>query len=103
MFAQSPDGLPCTGFAGLEQELPCSEWELLLIDNDSQIPLAGTCDLSWHPHAQCIVETEVGLTSARLRAIREAQSEILVFVNDDNVLEHDYLWSARGSAKISRT
>jgi glycosyltransferase involved in cell wall biosynthesis len=74
-----------------EQDLPCSEWELLLIDNASQVPLAGTCDLSWHPHARCIVESEVGLTSARLRAIREAEGEVLVFVDDDNVLKHDYL------------
>ena len=74
-----------------EQDLPCSEWELLLIDNASRVPLAGACDLSWHPHARCIIETEVGLTNARLRAIREAQSEILVFVDDDNVLQPDYL------------
>jgi len=74
-----------------EQDLPCSEWELLLVDNASHTPLAGSCYLFWHPHARCVVETEVGLTSARLRAIREAQGEILVFVDDDNVLERDYL------------
>ncbi len=74
-----------------EQDLSRSEWELLLIDNASRIPLTGTCDLSWHPHARCVEETEVGLTSARLRGIGEAQGEILVFVDDDNVLERDYL------------
>ncbi len=74
-----------------EQDLPCSEWELLLIDNASCIPLAGTCDLSWHPHAHCVVETKVGHTHALLRAIREAQSELLVIVDDDNVLAPDYL------------
>jgi len=74
-----------------EQCLPCSEWELLLIDNACRTPLAEACDLSWHPHARCVIETELGLTSARLRAIREARSEILVFVDDDNVVEHDYL------------
>ena len=74
-----------------EQNLPRSEWELLLIDNASSVPLAGTCDLSWHPHARCAAESEVGLVHARLRAIREAQSEILVFVDDDNVLAPDYL------------
>jgi glycosyltransferase involved in cell wall biosynthesis len=74
-----------------EQDLPCSEWELLLIDNASRIPLAGTCDLSWHPHARCIVETKLGHTHALLRGIREAQSELLVIVDDDNVLAPDYL------------
>jgi glycosyltransferase involved in cell wall biosynthesis len=85
------DYLGCV-FEGLkEQVFPYSEWELLLIDNASHAPLAGACDLSWHPHGRCVVESEVGLTSARLRAIREAQGEILVFVDDDNVLQHDYL------------
>jgi glycosyltransferase involved in cell wall biosynthesis len=74
-----------------EQELPVSQWELLLVDNDSRTPLAKTCDLSRHTHARVIVETDVGLASARLRGIREARGEILVFVDDDNVLERDYL------------
>jgi len=73
------------------QDLPPSEWELLLIDNASSVPLRKTCDLSWHPYARCIIENEVGLTHARLRAIREAQAEILVFVDDDNVVAPDYL------------
>jgi Glycosyl transferase family 2 len=75
----------------MNQDLPYSEWELLLIDNASRDPVAKTSDLSWHPHARCGVETEIGLMSARLRGIREAHGEILVFVDDDNVLEHDYL------------
>lgn len=74
-----------------EQDLPRSKWELLLIDNASRAPLPGVCDLSWHPGARCVVEAAVGLTSARLRGIHEAQGEILVFVDDDNVLEDDYL------------
>jgi len=36
-------------------------------------------------------EEELGLTPARLRGIREAAGEILVFVDDDNVLAADYL------------
>ncbi len=81
-----------------EQDLPYSEWELLLIDNASSVPLAGSCDLSWHPHARCIVETEVGLTPARLRGIKESKGELLVFVDDDNVLAPDYLAESRNVA-----
>ena len=33
----------------------------------------------------------LGLTPARLRGIRESRGELLVFVDDDNVLERDYL------------
>jgi glycosyltransferase involved in cell wall biosynthesis len=74
-----------------EQDLSSSEWELLLIDNASSDPLAGALNTSWHPHARSVSEPEVGLTSARLCGIREARSEIFVFVDDDNVLERDYL------------
>ena len=73
------------------QTLPKEQWELLLIDNASKEPLAGQWDLSWHPHARHIREDELGLTPARLRGIKEAQSELLLFVDDDNLLARDYL------------
>jgi glycosyltransferase involved in cell wall biosynthesis len=73
------------------QTLPKEQWELLLIDNASKEPLAGRWELSWHPHARQVLELQLGLTHARLRGIREAQTGILVFVDDDNVLFPDYL------------
>ena len=68
------------------QTLPTKDWELLLVDNASKEPLAGRFDLSWHPNARHVRENELGLTTARLRGIREAHSDLLVFVDDDNVL-----------------
>jgi hypothetical protein len=76
------------------QTLPKEQWELLLIDNASAEPLAGQRDLSWHPGARHIREETLGLTPARLRGIREAGAELLVFVDDDNVLAPDYLEQA---------
>ncbi len=73
------------------QTLPKDQWELLLIDNASKEPLATVWDLSWHSNARHIREEELGLTPARLRGIKEAQGELLVFVDDDNVLQRDYL------------
>jgi glycosyltransferase involved in cell wall biosynthesis len=73
------------------QTLSLDQWELLLIDNASGQPLATEIDLSWHPNARHIREEELGLTLARLRGMREAQTEILIFVDDDNVLNLDYL------------
>ncbi len=73
------------------QFLEIERWELLLIDNASQELLSGEIDLTWHPQARHIREDQLGLTPARLRGIREARSEILVFVDDDNVLDPDYL------------
>jgi hypothetical protein len=73
------------------QTLSQNEWELLLIDNASEQPLAGRWDISWHPNARILREEQLGLTLARLRGIKEASGELLVFVDDDNVLASDYL------------
>jgi glycosyltransferase involved in cell wall biosynthesis len=76
------------------QSLPSELWELLVIDNASNNPLADTLDLSWRPHARVIREETLGLTPARLRGIREASGDLLVFVDDDNVLAERYLSEA---------
>ena len=77
-----------------KQTLSIGQWELLLIDNASDDPLAEKWDLSWHPHARILREEELGLTPARLRGIAEAKGEVIVFVDDDNVLHLDYLSNA---------
>lgn len=73
------------------QSMPADRWELLLIDNLSNPPISEQVDLSWHSGARIVVEAELGLTSARLRGIRDARGDLLVFVDDDNVLDPDYL------------
>ncbi|MGI2901902.1 glycosyltransferase [Tolypothrix sp. VBCCA 56010] len=74
-----------------KQTLPTDLWELLLIDNASAQPLSEEIDLTWHSKSRHIREEELGLTPARLRGIKEAVAETLVFVDDDNVLDPDYL------------
>jgi hypothetical protein len=76
------------------QTLPCEQWELVIVDNRSNVPVASLADCSWHPAARIIREETAGLTPARLRGIREVQGELLVFVDDDNVLDADYLVAA---------
>jgi len=74
-----------------EQTLPYNRWELVVVDNRSDEPLAERVDLSWHPHASMAREETLGLTPARLRGIRETTGDLLVFVDDDNVLDVDFL------------
>ncbi|HEY1427715.1 MAG TPA: glycosyltransferase [Caulobacteraceae bacterium] len=73
------------------QTLAADQWELLVVDNLSDEPLAGRLDLAWKPSARIVREERLGLTPARLRGIAEATGEILVFVDDDNLLEPAYL------------
>ena len=74
-----------------EQTLSRSAWEFVVVDNASEGPLAARLDLGWHPLARVVVEKELGLAQAKLRGMREAQAEFLLFVDDDTPLEKDYL------------
>jgi glycosyltransferase involved in cell wall biosynthesis len=74
-----------------EQSLPKDSWELIVVDNVSAVPLADNWDLSWHPRGRHVVESELGISAARRCAIKESTSDLLVFVDDDNVLDPAYI------------
>jgi glycosyltransferase involved in cell wall biosynthesis len=76
------------------QTLPLHKWELLIVDNASRLPLASSCDISWHPNSRHILESELGLSWARRRGILEASTDLIIFVDDDNVLDEAYLTEA---------
>ena len=76
------------------QTLDKNQWELLLVDNNSEKLLSESFDLGWHPNARHLIERKQGLTAARLNGIREAGGEMLIFVDDDNILSEDYLETA---------
>ncbi len=70
----------------------------MLIDNASSEPIAQRVNLSWHPSLRVLREEKLGLTHARLRGIKESTAELLIFVDDDNVLDADYLAQAASIA-----
>ncbi|HTD16554.1 MAG TPA: glycosyltransferase [Chthoniobacterales bacterium] len=76
------------------QTLPMAEWELVLIDNASRSPIAASVSLTWHPNGRHVREEVLGLTPARLRGIQETRGQVLVFVDDDGILEPSYLETA---------
>ena len=81
------------------QDLPTSEWELILVDNRSTEPLeADALELRWHASARVVRENSIGLTHARVRGFREAQGELCVLVDDDNLFARDFLLRARDIA-----
>jgi glycosyltransferase involved in cell wall biosynthesis len=75
------------------QTLPHDRWEAILVDNGSQ-PAVADVLVPQSAGVRIVVHPDVGLTSARLRGIREAAGELLVFVDDDNLLDADYLAEA---------
>ena len=89
-----PEYLSRTLDALRRQTLSMAEWELLLIDNGSRSPVASSVSVTWHPHGRQVKEEVLGLTHARLRGILETKGQILVFVDDDSILEPSYLETA---------
>lgn len=76
------------------QTLPMAEWELIVIDNASQPPIAGQLNLSWHPAGRVVREEQLGLTPARLAGFAAARGDVMILVDDDNVLAPDFLAQA---------
>jgi glycosyltransferase involved in cell wall biosynthesis len=83
------------------QTLPLERWEFIVVDNNSTKPLCSTMgprddgttviDLSWHPDARMVVEKQQGLSHARRRGFEEAKGELIVNLDDDAVIDPDYL------------
>jgi hypothetical protein len=86
-----PSYLDRTLHALKHQTLTSDTWELVVVDNCSDIPISEQLDGDWHLKAKIVREETLGLTPARLRGIGEARSDLFVFVDDDNVLDPDYL------------
>ena len=87
----NPDSLILNrAVAALENQLlTVDQWELIIIDNNSCAPISVS--LGWHPNAKIIKEPRQGLSFARLRGFMEATGDLIVMVDDDNLLEPDYL------------
>lgn len=78
--------------AGLKnQTLDLNEWELIIIDNNSSNNFQHQHDIYWHPFACVVNENRQGLTYARLRGVNESKGEAIVMVDDDNILNSNYL------------
>jgi glycosyltransferase involved in cell wall biosynthesis len=74
-----------------DQSLGKEKWEMVLVDNASQMPLKDAINLKWHPGARIVREDTLGLAAARIRGVEESRTDVLVFVDDDNVLRRDFL------------
>jgi hypothetical protein len=94
-----PEYLARTLSALQKQTLTKAAWEFVVVDSFSDEPIESRIDLSWHPRARIVREQSAGLTRARLRGIAETTGDLVVFVDDDNELDSDFLEQA---ARIAR-
>ena len=76
-------------------DLPKSEYEILLVDNNCTDNTREICNAfaAAHPDVQFryTVEPEQGLSAARNKGIKEAKGEYLVYIDDDALVDTWYL------------
>ena len=75
------------------QEFPRDQYEILVIDNNStdhtKAVVAEFSDC--HPAPLYLLETKQGLDHGRNRAIDEARGEIIIFADDDIIVQPDWI------------
>jgi glycosyltransferase involved in cell wall biosynthesis len=80
--------------AGLvRQNYPAESWDLLVIDNNSTDDTRDVVAsfMASSPAPMRIVETRPGLDHGRNRAVDEARGDVIVLVDDDILMEPDWL------------
>lgn len=75
--------------------LPKSEYEILLVDNNCQDNTRGVCSKFAEEHPEVsfkyVEEHEQGLSAAKNCGIREAGGDLVVYVDDDALVDKNYL------------
>ncbi len=76
-------------------DLPKSEYEILLVDNNCTDNTRVICEAFAAAHTDVqfryTMEPEQGLSAAKNRGIKEAQGDIIVYIDDDALVDSWYL------------
>ena len=86
--------------ARLAMQRTSARWEVIVVDNASTDGTAAVAHAVWTRYGApvdllVVAEPEAGLSNARKAGIRAARHDVLVFADDDNWLEPDYVELAR--------
>ena len=73
------------------QTLPARDWELLVVSRPATESTVQRCDLSWHPAARRIRAEQSEAAIARVHAFQAASADVVLFVDDDDSLDENYL------------
>src|SRR5262245_33604054 len=88
----NPDpGLLAAALSALDEQSH-GNFECVLVDNGSEPSVHGASLLERHRlDLRLVREDRPGLVWARCAGIAATSGDLLIFVDDDNVLDHDYL------------
>ncbi len=90
----APDTLEKVLYSCLSQNFERHKFEIILVDNNSSPPLSQNALLRKEMASgtiRLIEEKKQGLAFARISGSKASNSPTLVFADDDNILETDYL------------
>ncbi len=73
------------------QSQPMDAWDLLVVDNNSNRPLASRLDLSWHPRGEVLVVPIPGKMHALAAAFGRTHSPLILILDDDTVAAPDLI------------
>ena len=78
-----------------KNDYPTSDYEIILVDNNCTDNTRGVCEqfVATHPEIRLryVVETEQGLSAARNKGVKEAKGEVIIYVDDDALVDTDYI------------
>lgn len=76
-------------------DLPKTEYEILLVDNNCTDNSRAVCEAFAAVHTDVqfryVVEPEQGLSAARNKGIKEAKGDVIVYIDDDALVDAWYL------------
>ena len=80
-----------------KNDYPKDNYEILLVDNNCTDNTRSVCETFAQQHIDVtfryVVEPEQGLSAARNKGIKEAKGEIIIYVDDDALVDTNYISS----------
>lgn len=80
-----------------KNDFPTTDYEIVLVDNNCTDNTHSVCKVFAETHPEIafryVVEPEQGLSAARNKGIKEAKGEIIIYVDDDALVDTNYIRS----------
>lgn len=92
-----------------QKKIEIAKWEIILVDNSSTDNTVKVAEEIWahftstKPPFKIVSEQKAGLSSARNKGIAEAEFKFVLFCDDDNWLDNNYVFNALAIIKSSPT
>lgn len=78
-----------------KNDYPTTDYEIVLVDNNCTDNTHYVCKVFAQAHPEIafryVVEPEQGLSAARNKGIKEAKGDIIIYVDDDALVDTDYI------------